>query len=445
VTRGALVVDGETVPDAQVRRRCDALVSELRAAGAGPGRGVTLLDGHPLALVTAVRSARSLGAPLLAGNPGWRAPDAGRAVVAALHGDGSGGLTVRPLPAGSRPPFPDGTGAVFWTSGSTGEPKAVALGAAALEYQSDVTRGRLGLAAGDRMLVPLPLGHAYGFSVLQMHLRHGMDLHVLTRAGVGPVVTALKSAAGPFASLDGVPSLYAALSLVARRDVDLARALGVLRVRGCGGDVLPRPLAEQFLELAGPLHDGYGLTEAGPNVALSGPDDWRLGTVGPPLRGTKVRIDPAGEVLVRGPGLMTGYLDGPEGDDYPTAADGWLRTGDLGRLADDGHLTVTGRLKAAIVVHGVTYPPALVENALLGCTGVTEAVAVAVASGRPRGDEVAAFVRTEHEISEADLLAVGRETLPVALWPRSVRIVHTLPRTRSGKVDRSALRALVTG
>lgn len=435
-------MDGAVVSQERLESLVHGLTVELMEAGAGPGRGVALLDAHPLSLVVAVLATERLRAPLLPGVPEWEAPRMRRALAAVLRPSEAGRPAVMACRVGPYPPFPDETRTVFWTSGSTGEPKAVALSGGALEYQAAATRERLELEAGDRMLVPIPLSHAYGFSVLQMWMRYGLGLHVLSRLGLGPVVTALKATA--FASLDGVPSLYGALLMAARRDPELEQALGRLKVRGCGGDVLPRRLAEDFLVSAiGPLHDGYGLTEAGPNVALSGPSHWRIGTVGPPLDGTTLRIDEGnGEVLVQGPGMMSGYLDDPQA---PGLEGGWLRTGDMGRLSSDGHLTVLGRLKGAIVVHGATYPPKLVEDALHGCAGVAEAVAVGVPSGDARGDDVVAFVLVDGEAPEEALLKAARESLPAALWPASIRLVDALPRTTSGKADRGALRMLAGG
>ncbi|GAA2848216.1 long-chain fatty acid--CoA ligase [Streptosporangium fragile] len=443
---GGLTVDGEALSRGRLESLVRDVTGELRGTGAGPGRGVALLDTHPLSLIITVLAAERLGAPLLPGAPEWRTPAVTRAVVATVHPSGSGRPAVTAAAPGPQPPFPDETRAVFWTSGSTGEPKAVALDGGALDYQAGATRARLELEPGDRLLVPIPLNHAYGFSVLQMWARYGLDLHVQSRPGLGPVVMALK--ATPFASLDGVPSLYGALLLAARRDPELRAALAGPKVRGCGGDLLPHRLAEDFLSaVGGPLHDGYGLTEAGPNVALTGPSHWRPGTVGPPLDGTRLRLDEqTGEVLVHGPGLMAGYLDDPDATARAVTG-GWLRTGDLGRLSPDGYLTVLGRLKSAIVVHGVTYPPKLVEDALYDCEGVAEAVAVGIPSGDPRGDSVAAFVLVDPSATaptEDTLLAAVRGSLPEPLRPASIRLMDALPRTASGKADRRALRELAS-
>jgi len=126
---------------------------------------------------------------------------------------------------------------------------------------------------------------------------------------------------------------------------------GRLRFIACGGSAL-RPRTGRFLTMLGvPVIEGYGLTEASPLVSLNDLDDPRFGTIGRPLAGTTVRIEPVrGEILVRGPQVMCGYLDDPEATARALDDDGWLHTGDLGRLDGGGRLVITGRLKPLVVL-----------------------------------------------------------------------------------------------
>jgi long-chain acyl-CoA synthetase len=126
---------------------------------------------------------------------------------------------------------------------------------------------------------------------------------------------------------------------------------GRLRFIACGGSAL-RPRTGRFLTMVGvPVIEGYGLTEAAPLVSLNDLDDPRFGTIGRPLAGTTVRIEPVrGEILVRGPQVMRGYLDDPDATARALDADGWLHTGDLGRVDAGGRIVLTGRLKPLVVL-----------------------------------------------------------------------------------------------
>ena len=374
------------------------------------------------------------------------------AVRARVGADARGRPAV--TPAGRRPDPSRGTdgdallprdaSAIFWTSGSTGAPKAVLLGRPALEYQAEASWERFRGERADHWLVPLPLAHAYGFGIVRMWLRHRPTLHVVSGIRAGAVAGHLMD---PRATLlDGVPSLYGILARLAERAPRLARRLAALKLRGCGGDVLPASTARRFADVVGaPIHDGYGLSEAGPNVAVSGPDVHRSGTVGTALRGTELRIDPRdGEILVRGPGLMTGYLGDEKATAEAVTADGWLRTGDRGELSADGYLRVTGRLKDAIVVQGETFAPSEVEAAFEAIREVTDVAVVGVPHAGPRGDLVVAFVATDDRVDRAALRGrlhtALRSSLPPALRPRHIEFTAALPKLPSGKTDRAALR-----
>ncbi|MEV4920279.1 fatty acid--CoA ligase family protein [Streptomyces tirandamycinicus] len=439
-----LTVDGERVPRAHLARLVARTTRELAAAGAGPGRAAALACDHPLTAVVAVLAAEAAGAPLLLDGP---APARRIAPAALVHAGRSGdpvvaGATARPLDV------PEETAAVFWTSGSSGDPKAVAVPTAALAHQGRATAARMCVTADDRLLLPLPLRHAYGHSVLGVWRATGAHLYAESGFRLRGLLSRL--AAEGITSLDGVPTMYRVLAAEAAKDPGAARLLRALRVRGCGGDVLTPALYDDFLAATGaPLHDGYGLSEAGPNVALSAPEVLRPGTVGRLLDGVRVRLaGPDREIQVDSPSLMLGYLDPATGalDRGAFTPDGWLRTGDTGAVTADGWLTVGGRVKEVLVVHGETVAPTVVEDAVRAADGVVDAAVVGVRRGDrgDRGDSVWAFV----ESPEADRATVAvrvteacRRRLPPHARPRSVRVVAALPRTGSGKFDRVRLRA----
>jgi acyl-CoA synthetase (AMP-forming)/AMP-acid ligase II len=438
-----LTVDGEHVPSGRLTRMVTRTARELAAAGAGPGRIAALASDHPLTAVVAALAAESVGAPLLLDGA---APARHIAPAAVVRATGSG----EPLVAAAARPLtvPAETAAVFWTSGSSGDPKAVAVSQAALDHQGRATAARMGVTTDDRLLLPLPLRHAYGYSVLRVWRTTGTHLYAESGFHLRGILARL--ATHGITSLDGVPTMYRMLSAEAAKDPDTARLLAGLRIRGCGGDVLTPALYDDFLTTTGaPLHDGYGLSEAGPNVALNAPGDLRRGTAGRLLDGVRARLDEAAhEIQVASPSRMLGYLDPVTGalDHTAFTTDGWLRTGDTGAVTADGWLIVRGRVKEVLVVHGETVAPTVVEDAVRAADGVADAAVVGVRRG-DRGDTVWAFV----ESPDSDRAAVAgrvaeacRRRLPPHARPRTVRVVDTLPRTGSGKYDRVRLRALAS-
>jgi len=434
-----LVVDGQRVPAPLLDGAVAAIERDLAALRIGPGSLVLAPAENGVTLVAAAVAAWRQGVPLVMAPPphGGDLPFA----VAARVADAGGGPRVIPVAGGGEPPLvPEGAGVVFWTSGSTGRPRAVIVSREGVAYQVEATIERMAYEPDDALLVPLSLAHAYGFSLLAVCATLGAGLSVQSCFGMPALARRLLD--GQVTSLDGVPSLYRLLLARARAVPELRAALAALRIHGCGGDLLPASLAAEWAAVVGrPLLDGYGLSEAGPNVALNGPGDVRQGTVGRPLAGTEVRRDPvSGELLVRSPSVFAGYVDdGREAGEDPRTADGWLRTGDTGAIDAGGYVTIGGRLKDALIVHGETIPPALIEEALAATPGVTGCCVVGVRGGGARGDDVFAFVESGADVRAA-LRGRARAALAPHLRPRHVALVAELPRLAGGKLDRVELR-----
>jgi len=183
------------------------------------------------------------------------------------------------------------------------------------------------------------------------------------------------------------------------------------------------------------VRQGYGLTEASFSTIDAPPAPRTIGSVGRPVAGVEVRIAADGEVEVRGPHVMAGYLDGTPA---PVDAGGWLRTGDLGRLDDDGYLWVEGRRDDLIVSGGENVRPDRVEAALLEHPAVAE-VAVAGREDRRWGQAVTAFVVAAGDLDTDELIVHARSRLAPHEVPKTVELVTELPRTGSGKVLRRLL------
>jgi O-succinylbenzoic acid--CoA ligase len=409
-----------------------------------------------------------------------------------VDGEGDGGAGGRAVALGDLPAAsaevpgvdPEADHTVVSTSGTSGRPRGVRLTLANhLACQRAAAR-RLGLGPDDRWLASLSPAHVGGVALVVRAALTGARL-VLRRAfDAGELLALAEEGRVTHASL--VPTMLRRL-LDARGD---RPAPGGLEGLLLGGARAAPEMVERALEAGWPLCPTYGLTEAASQVATATPAEARErpGSAGRPLEGVEVRID-GDEILVRGPTVAAGYLgdrkvpgavrregrviprqgepapEGPGAADGPDARgggaagepvtdeDGWLHTGDAGRLDDDGYLTVTGRLGDRIVSGGVTVDPREVERVLRAHPEVRDAAVVGVPDPE-WGERVGALVERDPAAPEADpddpldatrLAAWFGERLAPAKRPRAVRFVEALPRNPNGKLDRGAARDLLSG
>lgn len=266
---------------------------------------------------------------------------------------------------------PSAPAALMGTSGTSGEPRLVTLSHANLLYNCGARARLADHRPGDLVLSWLPLHHAYAFNA---DLLKSLISRVPVRRVPSPrrIIRALRQARPTH--LHAVPRLYEKIHRLSAGGKPLSRLTGGrLRWAGCGGAPLPGWLATWFAGRGLPLLEGYGLTEASPLVSLNTPREHRPGTAGRVVPGTEVRFADDGEILVRGPGIMSGYWNDPEST-QSALADGWLRTGDLGRL-DDGYLAIDGRKKEMVVLStGRKVPPLPAEAAALALPWVDRAI-----------------------------------------------------------------------
>jgi len=235
-----------------------------------------------------------------------------------------------------------------------------------------------------------------------------------------------------------VPSMLYMLLREPLEDYDLAE----LRYVASGAAPLaPEAIAEFTRRVPGvEIREGYGLTETSALVSTNRPGRIRYGTVGQPVPGTEVRVD-EGEICVRSDLVMKGYWNAPELT-AETIRDGWLYTGDMGRLDDNGYLTILDRKKDLIIRGGFNVFPRDVEAAL----AEHPAVATACVVGRAddvHGEEVVAFVTLREETAADELVAFGKARLGRYKYPREIHVLDTLPLTPVGQVHRKALRELL--
>ncbi|SCF27784.1 long-chain acyl-CoA synthetase [Micromonospora purpureochromogenes] len=358
-----------------------------------------------------------------------------------------------PLAAGHPSPRPDDTALLQYTGGTTGIPKGAVL--THRNLRANAAQGRAwvpGLRDGEETVYAvLPLFHAYGLTLcLTFAVSIGATLVLLPRFDVDQVLDAVRRRPPTF--LPAVPPIYEKVATAAReRGVDLTS----VRYAISGAMALP-PSTVQLWEsvTGGLLVEGYGMTETSP-VALGNPVSpaRRPGTVGVPFPSTEVRIvdpeDPsvdrgpgeAGELLIRGPQVFSGYWNRPEETAVVLLPGGWLRTGDVVVMDPAGFVTVVDRIKELIITGGFNVYPSEVEDALRRVPGVADAAAVGL-PGEHGGEEVvAAVVLNEDCTADPESLRTScRQHLTAYKVPRRVVVVEELPRSQIGKVLRREVR-----
>ena len=355
---------------------------------------------------------------------------------------------VEPLPEPSH--GPEDVHSVVYTSGTSGQPKGALLTFGNFEASAAASAYNLGVDPADRWLACLPLFHVGGLSILLRSAIYGTTAVIHERFDERAANEALR---------DERVTLLSVVAVMLQRMLasDDEAYPSTLRAVLLGGGPAPRPLLEAARDRGLPVLQTYGLTETASQVTtLSAADALRkLGSAGQPLLQTRVRIDvdgreaepgEMGEILVSGPTVTPGYLGRPDAT-AEAIRDGWLHTGDLGYLDDEGYLTVADRRDDLIVTGGENVYPAEVEAALLACEGVQEAAVVALPDER-WGSAVTAVVVAEsgHVLATDSLTAALRARLAGYKIPRRIEVwVEPLPSTASGKLLRRVVRERLEG
>jgi o-succinylbenzoate---CoA ligase len=393
----ALVVDEQSLTYAELDERADRRARELAAAGVGAGDRVRVTHPPGIAFVELLHALPRLGAVLEPGPPA----DPPRPAAGV------------PGTADLRSAFdPESVHTVIRTSGTTGTPKAVELTYANHLASAIASAGALGVEPGDRWLCPLPLHHVGGLNVLIRSVINRTAVVLHPRFDADRVRAALEAGEVTLASL--VPTMLARLRTAGLRATPGLRAIAL------GGGPVPAGLLDWARETGIPVVPVYGMTETCSQIVAGSP--------GRPLTGVELEIAADGEILVRGPMVARAEI----------ADDGWLHTGDLGRLDEDGSLHVLGRLKELIVTGGENVAPLEVEQVLLGHPAVTDA-GVAGLPDPEWGEAVTAFVVLRESADEEQLRAWCRERLEPFKVPKAIHAVDRLPRNAGGKLLRDRL------
>lgn len=462
----AVMLHDTTLTFGELDERVDDVAAALAARGVGASDRVALLLPNGLPFVELVHAVPRVGAVLVPLNTrltpaelAWQladadarlvvfdgstdalaansSRDAARTHVAELHGHG------HRLPAVEDGGL-DRIHSIIYTSGTTGQPKGAMLTFGNHLWSAIGSALNLGLDPADRLLACLPMFHVGGLAVL---LRSAIYGHAaVVHEAFDP--RRVNGAIDDGVTVVSVVSRMLARMLEERGD---AHYPATLRAVLLGGGPAPRPLLEACAARGVPVVQTYGLTEAASQVATLAPADAlrKLGSAGKPLFPTEIRIDSdgaeaapgeAGEILVRGATVSPGYWNR---EDEPSAAlrDGWLHTGDLGRLDDEGYLYVLDRRDDLIISGGENVYPAEVEAVLLSHPCVAEAGVYRLDDERWGAVPAASVVaRPGTPIAADDLIAFCRERLAKYKVPVRIHFVDVLPRTASGKLRRHLLR-----
>lgn len=343
-----------------------------------------------------------------------------------------------------------------FTSGTTGDPKAVVLAGGHLRASAEASAYRLGVEAADRWYDPLPVHHLGGLSPIVRATLYGTAVVLDREFGAGRALDALAKHGCTGTSL--VPTMLGRLLEHTPPDGDGSRddrPLAALRFVLLGGAPATADLLRRARDAEVPVCPTYGLTETASQVATALPAevDADPESVGRPLFGTDVAVvdengdrlsaGETGAIVVSGPTVADGYL----GDDVATAdrfRDDGFHTGDLGRLDETGRLRVLGRLDDAIVTGGEVVQPRRVAEAIRDHPGVADAVVVGV-DDPEWGERVAALVvpAADDPPTLDELRAHCESRLAPHERPRSLAIAAAVPRTSSGTVDRETVRTVV--
>jgi long-chain acyl-CoA synthetase len=475
----SLVFEGRELTNVDQQRAANRVANALRRLGIGPDdRVVVMLPNGPEVLQSYAAITRlgavvvpvvfllgpaevshiltHSGAKLLVTSPelAWKA-EGWTGTTVLVGGEGAGALSWDAIVGAEPDTFqmvdrrPGDLAVILYTAGTTGQPKGVALSHANLVSNARSAASLYELDRTQWSLAVLPLSHSYGLTL--MNAGHILGTRAVLLRWFNPELVLETIQRHRIQQMAGVPTMFVYLLNFPEADrFDTSS----MKLWGSGAAPLPVEIVEPFeAKFGGRLLEGYGLTEASPVVSAhrySG--ERRLGSVGQPIPGVEVAIlddhdrplpaGEVGEVCVRGPNVMLGYYRLPA-ETAETVRNGWLHTGDMGRLDADGFLYIVERKKDLIIRGGFNVYPREVEDVLYAHPAVAETAVVGVPDPLMGEDVLAFVVPKSGATTTADaLIAFCQERLAKYKCPKQVRFVDTLPKSPIGKILRKELRAL---
>jgi malonyl-CoA/methylmalonyl-CoA synthetase len=451
--------DGALTRD-DLRTQAEQIAGGLQELGVKPQDRIALYAPSSLDWVIAYLGVQRAGACVVLMNPEYRSAEAEHIVAdaeptlviadasraAIVEGLGQRLIRLEELPRGQAPAMPELTpeshAAILYTSGTTGRPKGAVIDHGAFLAQA---RGAIQVwrwTPRDILVHALPLFHMHGLGMgLNGTLLSGGSATMVHFSPEAVVAELTRSDAQRGTMLFGVPAMYQRLcDWLDQHPTDLSH----VRLFVSGSAPLAPALFERCSRLLGqPPVERYGITEGGIVVTnpLDGPR--QPGRVGLPFPGVEIKLGDEHEVLIKAGQLFGGYWRNPKATAEALTEDGFLRSGDVGEIGEDGTLAIRGRLKELIISGGFNVYPREVELVLETHPSVDE-VAVAGVPSDQWGEEVTAFVVPSKSVpmNEAELIAFARERLAPYKCPHRVVVLENLPRNAMGKIERSKLVAL---
>jgi long-chain acyl-CoA synthetase len=338
---------------------------------------------------------------------------------------------------------------VLYTSGTSGRPKGVQLTCGNIASNVRQCQEWVGFGRTDTVLGVLPQFHSFGLTVLTMLPLATGARAVYTARFVPRKLIDLARAHRPTAFV-AIPSMYNALRLMKDAGPDDLKSL---RFVVSGGEPLPDAVYDGFHEKFGiEINEGYGLTETSPVTNWCRPSEQRRKCVGRALGGIDQRIvgpdgavlgpNQDGEVRMKGPNIMKGYLNLPDETAAVFDEHGYFKTGDMGRLDEQGFLSITGRIKEMLIIGGENVFPREIEEILNRHESVKDSAVIGMQDGM-RGEVALAFVELKDgaTFDESAIKSFCRDKIAGFKVPREVRVLKELPRNPTGKIVRRKLSA----
>ncbi|MBO6752296.1 MAG: AMP-binding protein [Spongiibacter sp.] len=337
-----------------------------------------------------------------------------------------------------------------YTGGTTGVSKGAMIShlnlmANVLQSQANFTSYNLGIGK-ETFIAPLPLYHIYSFMLAFLVMLEGNHSVLIPNPrDLNSVIKEMKR--WKWSGMSGINTLFVQLC---KHPEFASLDFSALKVTLSGGMALTHGAAHEWKKMTGAeIYEGYGLTETSPVVSVNPGKGNQVGTIGIPLPGTDIRlvdddgndvgVGGRGELCVRGPQVMMGYWQRPDETDK-TIIDGWLHTGDVAVVQEDGFLKIVDRKKDMILVSGFNVYPNEIEDVLSEHPNIAECAAIGVPDEKS-GEVVKIFVAPkEGSIDEGELKAFLRDRLTGYKMPRYIEVRDELPKTNVGKVLRRTLR-----
>ncbi|MGA3084356.1 MAG: AMP-binding protein [Thermodesulfobacteriota bacterium] len=341
---------------------------------------------------------------------------------------------------------PDDVAVIMYSSGLTGYPMGVMLTQGNLDHNSDLLRLCMDCDETDTTLTVIPLFHSFSASVNMLSmLRLGGTIYLMNRLNFKEMDYALKEAG--ITAICAVPTLF--FGLIHHPEVQNVDCSGV-RTLIAGGSALSREIFDAFKEkFHQEIHQGYGITEASPVCSVHRKHQLvKPESIGPTVPGVEVMVvddnghplktNKTGELLFKGPNIMKGYYK-YEKETTEIIRDGWLYTGDLGFVDEDGYITITGYKKEMVITSGFNVYSREVEGVLNAVSGVRDSAITGVPD-LMRGAIIKAYIVRENTgVSEQEIKHQAHERLASYKTPRMIVFVEEIPRDAQGRILRSQL------